>query len=169
MVYFRVVSTVELTDISIEGSRIHYQYSVPAELKKYFSRTRLFADYGDADISKVPQSIAAIPFVANMVPVSWFIPFNIVVPELDRNFYHSMMEIKEAFAKQYQQLKLSESKLLVDRLVDNDISPQTTALMFSEGVDSFASFLMHRHEPLLFDSRYLVLLYSNSLIVSSTK
>ena len=139
---------IKLADCFVQGSRINYQYSIPAELKKYFSRTRLFADYGDADISKVPQSIAAIPFVANMVPVSWFIPFNIVVPELDRNFYHSMMEIKEAFAKQYQQVKLSESKLLVDRLVDNDISPQTTALMFSEGVDSFASFLMHRHEPL---------------------
>ncbi len=43
------------------------------------------------------------------------------------------------------------------------------SLAYGGGVDSFASFLMHRHEPLLFDSRYLVLLYSNSLIVSSTK
>ena len=69
---------LEKIDI-INGKRVEYHYSVAGEWAKYFSDQRTsFIEY-DADVSCVPDSVLAIPFVCNILPAKKSICIQIII------------------------------------------------------------------------------------------
>ncbi len=123
-----------------DGKRIDYDYSVEAHIQKYFDKKHPFyCKYGE-DVSAVPDSITAIPFLSNMLPIAWFAGFNIEVAELDEDFYKSMELVKIEFQKQFPTYQL-EGKLIAKKLIKNTIEGNKSAMLFSGGVDAYATYI----------------------------
>lgn len=129
---------ISQTTFSSDGKTITYNYEVGRELSKYFNKKEPFYISYDRIISGTPDSIVVIPLLANVMPISWFLGFDVYVDELDETFYHALIELKAEFAKHFPNIK-EEGKLHVGQLVSNKFSSDHTALLFSGGLDSFES------------------------------
>ena len=133
-------------NISNDGKRVDYDYSLSNTISKYFSSQAFYVQY-NIDISSVPKSILLIPLLTNILPISWFVGFDIFVDELDEDFLNSILKIKEEFKKLHPE-RIKKSKLHFQRKVKNTINGNEKALLFSGGVDTYASFLAHKKEKL---------------------
>lgn len=156
---------IKLKDIKFEneGKRIIYNYDYSAEVAKYFSANEAFFVEYDVDVSKIPLSIAVIPFLANMIPIAWFIGFEVQISEVDESFEKALKLLKEEFSKHFPAIK-SKSNLKVDTLVKNIFSSDNSALLFSGGLDSFESLTRN-----LNDNLYLVSVLGADIEIQDTK
>ena len=135
------VLKIETIDFSENGKQIDYGYSYSKPISKFFkSNERFFATY-DENVSLVPLSIAVIPFLGNILPISWFAGFDIHVESLDSDFYQGILQIKEKYETYYPQLKKRKSTLVVQNIVENKSTGTGTGLLFSGGVDAYTTFL----------------------------
>lgn len=136
-----------------EGSNIAYHFEVggpwkecfnikpftPASGKMYemFGSQNSQVDGYDSGIDRVPASIRAIPFLANILPVAMCYGATVLVDEIDREFHESFNGILKAFQRFYPELNFS-GRIVADKLVDNHIdTPKAPPLaLFSGGVDA---------------------------------
>ncbi|MFT3795398.1 hypothetical protein [Flavobacterium sp.] len=125
------------TRFSDHGKTIVYDYDIDASLGKYFNKKQPYFVSYDQDVSSVPLGIAVIPFLANIMPIAWFVGFDVFVDELDATFYDSLQNLKAEFAKHFPNIK--EAKLHVGQKVSNEIDQNEMAILFSGGLDSFES------------------------------
>lgn len=116
---------------------IRYDYKVSSEIARYFNPKQPFFVSYDTDISSVPPSIAVIPLLANLMPIAWFVGFDVEVDEVDSTFYNALEELKAEFSVHFKNIKPSSLKAV--RLVSNTIAADESALLFSGGLDSFES------------------------------
>ena len=123
---------------SDEGRKVTFEYSYDDFLSKYFNKNELYYVGYQEDISLVPKSILTIPFLANIMPIAWFVGFDVFVDELDETFYNSLLELKSEFAIHFPQIK-KETKLHVKNLVSNKFEQDNYGLLFSGGLDAFES------------------------------
>ncbi|MEP3836588.1 MAG: hypothetical protein ABJM36_03020 [Algibacter sp.] len=133
---------VKLNNIQLaDGNHnIVYDYTTGADSKKYFNKNAPFYSKYKQDISRVPHSILAIPFVSNLMPIAWFAGFDIEVPELDEDFFNALKQVKIEFEKQFPEYEL-KGDLNVLKLVKNNISSSNSAMLFSGGVDAYATYI----------------------------
>lgn len=133
---------LQLKNIEFEdnGRKIAYDYTVSQKIKKYFDKDHQFYATYDIAVDSTPKSIAVIPFVCNMLPIAWFVDFEIEVDELDVDFYNSMKLVKKEFQKQYPEYEL-KGKLTSKKLVPNKIEGEKSAMLFSGGVDAYATYI----------------------------
>lgn len=120
------------------GKKIAYDYETDAAVSKYFKKKEPYFAAYDRDVSGVPESIAVIPFLANVMPIAWFVGFDVYVNEADATFFESLQNLKNEFAKHFPDIK-TEGKLHVNNLINNRFSGNHSALLFSGGLDSFES------------------------------
>lgn len=142
------MASIKINSISLEeaGHKIKYEYDIPKELKKYF-KDDFFTRY-DVSVADVPESILVIPFVANLLPISWILGFDIIVNEIDDKFHAGMQQVKEIFAKEFPQIHQQKSDVIVEQLVTNHSEHNTDAMLFSGGVDAYATYFRNFHKPL---------------------
>ena len=90
---------VKLNNISFsnKGKRIIYDYEYTNEIAKYFNHDDKFFVEFEQDVSNIPLSLAVIPFVGNIIHISWFVGFDIEIKEIDKTFFESLKKIKEVF------------------------------------------------------------------------
>jgi hypothetical protein len=131
---------------NVTRSHLRYDYSYDVGLGKYFTRDIFFVDYEGYDVSKVPEAIKVIPFLANFAPIAWFAGFDIHVHEMDQTFYNALLSIKREFTKYYPVLLNMPSELIYDKLVVTEIEGSKSAMLFSGGVDAVTTYLRHRDE-----------------------
>lgn len=137
---------ISLHTANIEKYKITYRYSIGEELKRYFNLNNpLFAEY-DINISDVPQSVAAIPFVVEMLPVIWITDSTLSLPELDSDFYESINKFKQGFVDMYPMITFAGT-VKVDKIVKNTYDPiNSSVILFGGGVDAFGSLIAHLEE-----------------------
>lgn len=127
---------IRINDIHIENGTIRYDYTVSKQLQRYFNaKNPFFVEY-DADVTSVPKSIAVVPLLANLMPIAWFVGFDIEVDEVDATFYESLTQLKAEFSVHFNDIR-QDASLKVKQLVDNTIPGDETALLFSGGLDAF--------------------------------
>jgi len=132
--------------IYAEGGRtIQYRYETSGIAKKYFNTKDPFFTAYQEDVGKVPQSIAVIPFVANIIPIAWFAGFDVQVDELDHDYHRALTEIKSIFQKSYPESTF-KGRLIVKNIINNQIEGDRSTMLFSGGIDAFATYLRHRKE-----------------------
>ncbi len=133
---------LKLKNINLEddGKKVVYNYEASNDIQKYFNLKDLFYAKYDIDVSKVPNSILVIPFLSNMLPIAWFAGFDIEVESLDADFYEAIKLIKIEFEKQFLDYNLT-GDLIAKQLVENKIEGQNTAMLFSGGVDAYATYI----------------------------
>ena len=127
------------------GGRLEVSYKVEGNVGKYFSREAevFWAEYSE-DIEGVPESIAVIPFVGNVLPIVWLADAELVLDELDKTFYECLPEVRHGYMLLSPMLDFLGGELTVGKIVDNGYVPSSQeAVLFSGGVDAFATMLNH--------------------------
>lgn len=133
-------------NFSDHGKTIVYQYEVGAAIVKYFNKKeKLFASY-DLPVDQIPPSIAVIPLLANVMPIAWFAGFDVHVDEVDADFNDALDKIRIEMAKHHPNLSAATTRLHYKNLVKNNIPKENTAMLFSGGVDAFATYFRHFDE-----------------------
>jgi len=134
-------NTFKVKDIAFEneGRKINYDYEYSNGLSSYFvDKHRYYATY-DIDISNTPVSIAIIPLLANIMPISWLVGFDVYVDEIDENFESSLRILKKQFQDFHPDKKL-KGNLHFKKKVKNIIKQDKVAQLFSGGLDSWDTF-----------------------------
>lgn len=132
--------------IEISERHIVYRYSVQGDWAACFNpAAEFFVEYSE-NISRTPKDIAVIPFLCNVLPIAWVLDAEIVVPELDNDFYEHLPQIKHGYADMYPRINFG-GRLTVGELVRRDYQVSNdTAAFFSGGADSFDTLIAHAEE-----------------------
>lgn len=139
------MKTIELLKIQKCGNSIRYEFRYSDELKKYFTGQDFCITYPD-NIEQVPDGVLAVPFATCTLQISWFTDCELIIPELDRDFYESIPYFLDGYKNMYPEV-LFAGKLTVGRVVD--CRPKKTgscATMFSGGLDATTTLLRHIDE-----------------------
>ena len=136
------VDRISFTD---SGTKITYDYSHSPEVAVFLNKKQqFFAEY-DLDVSSVPASIAIIPLLANIAPIAWFAGFDIEAGDVDADFIAALAKIKAELQIHYPELASKKSNLICNP-VANTVAAGKSAMLFSGGVDAFATFFRHYSE-----------------------
>ena len=92
-------------DVIIHENKIKYNYEIIGPWKKYFDSKKEFKIEYTIDISRVPVSICIIPLITDILPISWIFDAEIILEEIDKNFYESIKEFKKGFINMYPTVK----------------------------------------------------------------
>lgn len=133
--------------LSEGGRRVDYRYEATGVARRFLAGRPAFFVIYDQDVSACPQSILAIPFVANVEPIGWAAGFDVQVPELDKAFAASRPAARQLFAKMYPG-KFRQAGVKATRLVSNDFSGSRALMLFSGGLDAAVTLLRHASEAL---------------------
>lgn len=130
---------VEFRGLRAQGCTLSVDLKLSRGLKKYFFKSNLTVEY-DCAIDTVDESILIIPALSLVGPISCATGANVYVEKVDEDFMKSLLTISKLFRQWYPQFS-SEAQISVDKIVKNN--PQNgnkKALLFSAGLDSFASY-----------------------------
>jgi hypothetical protein len=128
---------------SYRRSRHIVEFSIDTEGKtRFFLHGRkAFLTYASVEISEVPDSIVNVPIIGVLYPLAMTLGDEIVVDELDLDFYFSLVKLKKIISIFYPHLPVSKSNLTVFNIVKNNVKPNGFCILFSGGVDSTALLL----------------------------
>lgn len=124
---------------------IRFDYTLCGEIEKYFTSTPFKIEYPDC-VEEVPDSIASIPFVCNVLPIVWLNNATLIVPELDKTFYESIPDFKQGYINMFPEADF-QGNIVVGNVVENHY-PNTgkTAMFYSGGLDSAQTLISHLDE-----------------------
>ena len=143
------MNRITVERIEISANRIEVIYKAEGKIRKQFNPevSSFWCEYS-VPVGKVPAGIAVIPFVCNVLPLVWLTDAELLVPELDHEFYMSVPAFKLRFVEMYPHVKFA-GKMTVGRFIERHVHEdrkERNALFFSGGVDAMASLLAHRDE-----------------------
>jgi len=130
------------------GNKILYNYSYDKSISKYFNPKESFFVSYNVNVQEAPESIAVIPFLANIAPIAWFAGFSIELNEADKDFIEALEVIKNEFSVEYPNIDFSCSKIQVKKLIKNNYVATRSSMLFSGGVDAYATYFRHYKENL---------------------
>ena len=132
-----------LNGIIKKYNKISFEYSVEGEWKEVFNFDEMFFCEYSEDICSVPDSIACIPLISNILPIVWVYDAEIIVPECDKEFFDNIYYIKKGYMDMYPQLTF-KGNVIVKSLVNNkSIDSGFSLAFFSGGVDSNNTLVTH--------------------------
>ena len=134
------MNKIVLDSIEVHNDTVRYKFYTNKTLDAFFQSKELFIQYGE-DVSDIPNSILAIPFVNVFSGLSWLSNSMLFVDELDKTYYEAHKQIKVA----YEELHNTRfgGVLVPSRITINVFrNPSDSAiLLFGGGVDCHSSFL----------------------------
>ena len=135
---------IELININVKKSDAIIHFSVSEGLKKYFRDDELRLRY-PVDCDEVPESLMAVPFVANVITIVWVADCELIIPQLDKAFYKCLEKVKSGYEKMFPKLSFKGSIRAKD-LVENKCATGRCAMFYSGGLDSVDTFVRHVDE-----------------------
>lgn len=135
--------------IEKKGNRIDYSYSIEGKWDSLVNLNEMmFIEY-EFNVEDLPDSIAIIPFLCNILPISWVFDLCVEVSSLDEKFYNCLNDVKKGYQQMYPNISmLGEFK--VSNVVKNKYIPTGNGTLFSGGVDAFNTLFQHIEEkPML--------------------
>lgn len=95
------MNRIVIEDVIVINNRIKCPYSIYGEWSRYFRETRsFFAEY-TKQIDRVPKSIAVIPFLCNVLPLVWIFDAEVVIDDIDQDFFECIEAIKQGYVNMY--------------------------------------------------------------------
>lgn len=143
-----IYPTIRVSNLHVNHGKltVHFTLSHHKNLRNFFAPEHTFEAEYTHDLGKVPQGILLIPFITNVLPVAWLLNAKLIVPELDKEFYHSIAAFKEGYKNMAPMLKF-KGKVEAERLIDYSYKPSRRAgTFFSGGVDAYCTLLRHLQE-----------------------
>lgn len=145
------MNTMTVQGIKREGKRLTYSYTVSGEWKRYFQPGEpMWVEY-DRPVDDVPESIAVLPLIGNVIVLASLMDAVIHVDEIDQDFYHSVPEFINGFITLFpDHVHFKRDGLIsAKKLVSNPLQPdaqEENLLFFSGGVDATSSLITHLEE-----------------------
>ena len=102
--------------IEKEKNIIEYNFEVDGEWKQYFNNKEKFIIEYDQEIEEIPYGIAVIPFLCNVLPIAWIFDGEIIIDEVDEDFYNSISNFKKGYIDMYPKIDFL-GKLTVNNIV----------------------------------------------------
>ena len=140
-------SKITVYKVLVSDNKISYDWLVEGDIKECFKISEpLFYEYSSR-IGNVPESIAVLPLLCNILPIVWLYDAELIVNEVDEAFFRSLTEVKKSFVAMYPMLAF-KGNISVNRLVANRMptAKSKTAVFFSGGVDSNFTLINHLEE-----------------------
>lgn len=143
------INCLEIKRIQKNGKRIEYSYEVTGRWQEFLNeKENMFLEY-DCSVEEVPDSIAIVPLLCNILPISWVFDLTIKINELDEQFYKCIPELKNGYANMHPMIPML-GNLDVKRVEKNTYQPKNIGTLFSGGVDAFNTLFQHIDEkPIL--------------------
>lgn len=145
------MENIKIEKIEKTEKTIRISFSTSDGLKKYFIENVFWTKY-DEDVTEIPDSIAILPFVCNVLPIVWITGSLLEIDEIDSNFYAESFDILKGYSNMYPMLPFN-GNIKYGKLTENNSlinPPKDSAAFFSGGVDAFATLIAHANEkPLL--------------------
>lgn len=135
-----------IEDISVKDSVINCLFHVEGEWEKYFSSRAFYCEY-NMNLNGLPSGIAVIPLICNVLPLAWLCGAELILPELDEDFYTCIDNLKKGYQTMYPQfsfhctIKAKRVKYEMD-----NISSDRAGTFFSGGADAFHTLVRHIEE-----------------------
>lgn len=146
---------IVLEHIETKNNRVIYRYIVSDKLKPFFCEsTEYFIDYQNngepIPLESVPEGVLAIPFVTNILPIIWLKDAELIIPELDKDFYESIAEFKRGFVGMYPDADF-RGAVTTKILTENRTQKKgKSGMFFSGGLDAWCTLVRHMEErPML--------------------
>ncbi len=125
---------------------ITYSYRVEGEWAEVFRLDEVFSIEFSCDLSSVPESVAMVPLLGNLLPVAWICDAEIVVPVCDQDFFESIPAFREGYVAMYPTMTFG-GKITVGSLQNNPSgSSKKAGAFFSGGVDAYNTLIRHAAE-----------------------
>ncbi len=148
MKYFKINKIIKNKNI------IKYEYEYSKELAKYFNENdKFFIEYiaePKINTEEIPDSVAVIPLLGNVLPIIWICNANLYVDELDKTFYDRLEYIKSGYKKIWKKLKF-RGKITVNKVISNNSDKIGAPVsFFSMGADAWQTLISHyKEKPIL--------------------
>lgn len=135
--------------IEKKGNKINYLYSVEGKWNSLLNMNeKMFAEY-EFDVENIPDSIAIIPFLCNILPICWVFDLRIEVSSLDKYFYDCLSDVKAGYQAMYPNIPML-GEIIVEKVAENKYTSTEKGTLFSGGVDAFNTLFQHIEEkPML--------------------
>jgi hypothetical protein len=136
-----------INDVSISHNHLKFNYSIEGAWRKCFIEEQPFIVEYSEDISDTPPSVAVIPFLCNILPIAWIFDAEIILKELDEDFYDAIEKFKDGYVQMYPKINFN-GILTVKNVVRNEQVKyyNNAVVLFSGGVDSNYTLLSHIDE-----------------------
>lgn len=117
------MNQIIVTSVHVDEHRLEVNFKTTGEVGRYFNADNhsFWAEYS-IPITEVPQSVAVIPFVCNVLPIAWLTNATIELPELDAAFFKSIDEFKKGYIEMYPMLKF-KGKINAKSLTNSILPP----------------------------------------------
>lgn len=134
-----------LDDIVKKAQTVFFRFSVSENLEVFFSGKEFAIEYSE-DVANIPDAVLAIPFVCNVLPTIWLEDAELIIPELDEDFYKSIPEFKKGYINMYPDAEFM-GKITVGKVVNCRRENQHGVVaFFSGGLDATTTLLRHLDE-----------------------
>lgn len=148
-----MVSKIVVKKVIKKDSYIEVDYDVSDNLKDFFDMDNKFKVNYYQNIEEVPNSVAVIPFVSNVLPIVWLTNSKLYLDELDYNYSKSINNTRKGFNNMYN-TDIFKGKVIVGKEIKNKVpkGKANTSVFCSGGVDSTLSLvecLKNKSKPLL--------------------
>lgn len=139
------MSKIVLNRVDKHANTLRYDFSVSLELDVYFSGKPFIIEYPES-VEEVPDAVAIIPFVCNVLPIVWLTDSELILPDLDESFYKCIPNVKKGYEEMFPE-SVFAGKITVKQIsACVKASSGRTAAFFSGGLDSVNTFIAHLNE-----------------------
>ena len=138
-----------ITAVQRFGKNISYSFEVSGPWQICFKNGVPYTIEYPVDVSGVPESIAVIPLLCNILPIAWLFDAHIILPECDEDFFYSIPQFKNGYIEMYPSLNFL-GEIVPSKLIKNKATGTRSAAFFSGGVDATYTLISHFDEkPIL--------------------
>lgn len=136
------MGNIKIKSVSNTDNTIKVDYEVSKDIEKYFNIENKFKIEYKSDISKVPEEIAVIPFITNVIPIIWLTDSTLEVEKADKVFIESLEKVKKGFINMYPNAEFQGKIKVKELIVTSKINEKKrSSIFFSGGVDSTSSLI----------------------------
>ncbi len=134
--------------VRVRNNRV--DIAINKQFKRAYLKEDFFVEYKDVNLEQFDYSIVTLPFIMNVISLVWISGKDYEVDEMDTEVYASLQTLKEVF-KLFHPETPWEGRLIPKKLVNHHFThtSDSIALLFSGGVDSTTSSLVHRDKKQL--------------------
>lgn len=136
---------LKIEKINCKNNRVSIEFSKTGKWERFLNGNEFFAEYS-VNIEQIPKSVAIIPLLVNILPISWVFDLKIIVDDIDENFYKSITGVIDGYQKMYPKLTLKSNLEFANTISNNSKGAKKTAVLFSGGADAYCTLLRHIEE-----------------------
>lgn len=143
------MNELTVSKVQVSNNRLKISFNCKGQIRKFFINNEFIAEY-DASIKEVPEEILIIPFLATIAPIAWANNAEVFVKTVDATFLSSLNFVKATLQNFYPKMKF-RGNIQAENIRSPVVKAPTRHMMlFSGGIDSIATFVIHQNEnPIL--------------------